>query len=110
MTASLKKLYEAFTDAKIPYAYNVFPTDDTAPDFPYVTAFVEGGEGMMADDQNFYDTMNIRVLLFTKTKDPVTEDKVRGVLKSLECPYSWEESFATDEKMYIISYSITMEA
>jgi hypothetical protein len=110
MTEQLKALYDAFTDENIPYAYNVFPTDESSPSLPYVTAYVESGEGFMADDKNFYDTMNIRVLLFTKTKDPATEDMVRDILKTLECPYTWEESYATDEKMYVITYSITMDA
>lgn len=108
MTEQLKALYDAFTEAKIPYAYNVFPTDDSSPVMPYVTAYVSGGEGFMADDLNYYDQMNIQLLLFTKEKDPVTEDKVKEVLKSLECPYTWSEAYATDEKMYVITYSFTM--
>lgn len=110
MTEQLKSIYNAFTTAKIPYAYNVFPIDATAPALPYVTGYVEGGQGFLADDQNYYDTMNVRLLLFTKTKDPTTEDTVRGVLKGLGCTYTWEESYATEEKMYVITYSITMDA
>ena len=110
MKSQLDKIKTAFDTAKIPYAYNVFPTDDGAPALPYVTAYVSNGEGMMADDENYYDTMNVKILLFTRTKDPATEDTVRAILKSLECPYSWEESYATDEKMYVITYSITMDA
>jgi hypothetical protein len=110
MTEQLAALYDAFTDEDIPYAYNVFPTDESSPALPYVTAFVSGGQGVMADDENYYDQMTVNVLLFTKTKDPATEDKVREILKSLECPYSWDETYATDEKMYVITYQITMEA
>lgn len=110
MTEQLKAIKTAFSEAKIPYAYNVFPTDDTAPALPYVTGFVTGGEGMSADDENYYDTMSVNLVLFTHTKDPATEDLVREVIKSLGCVYSWDESYATDEKMYIITYSITMEA
>lgn len=109
MTEQLKALYEAFTEAEIPYAYNIFPTDDNAPVMPYVTAYVSGGEGFMADDLNYYDQMNVQLLLFTKEKDPETEDSVKEILKSLECPYSWQEAYATDEKMYVITYSITMQ-
>ena len=110
MTEQLAALYDAFADEDIPYAYNVFPTDESSPALPYVTAFVSGGQGVMADDENYYDQMTVNVLLFTKTKDPATEDKVREILKSLECPYSWDETYATDEKMYVITYQITMEA
>ena len=110
MKAQLEELKDAFEEEDFPYSYNVFPTDDNAPALPYVTAYVEGGQGTMADDQNYYDTMNVKVLLFTNTKDPATEDTVRVILKTIECPYSWEESYSTNEKMYIITYSITMEA
>ena len=109
MTSNLKALYEAFDDNGITYAYNVFPTDDTAPAFPYVTAFVRSGEGFMADDENYVDRMNISVLLFTKTKDPTIEDLVRATLKSLELGYTWEETYSADEQIYVISYSIQME-
>lgn len=109
MTSQLADIYTAFDDAKISYAYNVFPTDATAPALPYVTGFVTGGQGMSADDENYFDTMNLNIVLFTKQKDPATEDTVRGVLKSLGCVYTWDESYATDEQMYIITYSITMD-
>lgn len=110
MTEQLVAIKTAFDDAEITYAYNVFPTDDTAPALPYVTGFVTGGQGTSADDENYFDTMNINLVLFTKVKDPDTEDDVRAVLKSLGVIYSWDESYATDEQMYIITYSITMEA
>ena len=110
MKAQLDDIKDAFDDAKIPYAYNVFPTDDGAPALPYVTAYVSNGQGMMADDQNYYDTMTIHALLFTGIKDPATEDAVRQIWKSLGCPYSWTESYSTDERMYVIDYEITMEA
>lgn len=109
MTAELKAIKDAFDDAHIPYAYNVFPTDAGTPALPYVTGFVTGGQGTSADDENYFDTMNLNIVLFTKTKDPTTEDTVRGVLKSLDCIYTWDESYATDEKMYVITYSITMK-
>ena len=109
MTDELKAIKNAFDEAKLTYAYNVFPTDDTAPSLPYLTGFVVGGEGVSADDENYFDTMNVNICLFTKTKDPTTEDVVRGVLKSLGCIYSWDETYATDEKMYVITYSITMK-
>lgn len=110
MTEQLEAIYDAFKEADITYAYNVFPTDDTSPSLPYVTGYVTGGNGMSADDRNYYDTMNINVVLFTKVKDPATEDAVRAVLKSLDVIYSWIESYAPDEKMYVITYQFTMEA
>lgn len=109
MTEELKAIKTAFDSAHIPYAYNVFPTDEGTPAFPYVTGFVTGGEGMSADDENYFDTMNLNIVLFTKVKDPTTEDNVRAVLKSLGVIYTWNESYATDEEMYIITYSITMK-
>lgn len=110
MTQELKAIKTAFDEAKIPYAYNVFPTDDSSPALPYVTGFVTGGQGNSADDENYFDVMNVNLVLFTKIKDPTTEDAVRDVIKSLGCVYTWDESYATDEKMYIITYSLTMNA
>lgn len=110
MTNELKAIKDAFDDAKIPYAYNVFPTDATAPTLPYCTGFVTGGDTTPADNENYFDVMNVTVCLFTATKDPTTEDKVRGVLKSLEVIYSWDENYSPDEKMYIITYQFQMNA
>jgi len=110
MTSELKAIKTAFDNAHIPYAYNVFPTDDSSPALPYVTGFVTGGEGNPADDENYFDTMNVSLVLFTKVKDPDTEDAVRAVIKTLGCVYTWDEAYMTDEKMYVITYSITMDA
>ena len=110
MTSELTAIKNAFDEAKIPYAYNVFPTDATTPALPYCTGFVTGGQTTPADDENYFDTMNVTVILFTKYKDPVTEDNVRAVLKSLDVIYSWDESYSTDEKMYAITYTFQMNA
>lgn len=110
MTTELTAIKTAFDEAHIPYAYNVFPTDDGSPSLPYCTGFVTGGQTTPADDENYFDTMNVTVVLFTKVKDPATEDTVRGVLKSLGVIYEWDESYSTDEKMYVITYQFTMNA
>ena len=109
MTDELKAIKTAFDTAGITYAYNVFPTDASSPSLPYVTGFVTGGQGISADNVNYFDTMDISIVLFTKVKDPDTEDDVRDVLKSLGCIYTWDESYSTDEQMYVITYSITMK-
>lgn len=112
MNEELKRLYDAFKnpEVEIPYAYNIFPTDSGCPPFPYVTAFVTDGEGFQADDGNYHDVMSISLILFTKDKNPIVEDKVRAVLKSLELPYTWTENYSPDEKMYAITYQFTMNA
>lgn len=110
MTTELTAIKTAFDEARIPYAYNVFPTDEGSPALPYCTGFVVGGQTTPADDENYFDTMNVNVVLFTKFKDPSTEDAVRAVLKSLGVIYEWDESYSTDEKMYVITYQFTMNA
>lgn len=112
MTAELETLYQAFTDplVGIPYAYNIFPTDENAPAFPYVTAFVTDGQGFQADNGNYFDEMNLSLVLFSKDKDPATEDKVRAVLKSLGLSYTWTENYSPDERIYAITYNFQMNA
>lgn len=110
MTAELTAIKTAFDEAHITYAYNVFPTDASSPALPYCTGFVTGGQTAPADNENYFDTMNVTICLFTKVKDPATEDAVRDVLKSLEVIYSWDESYSTDEQMYIITYQFQMNA
>lgn len=110
MTTELTAIKTAFDEAHITYKYNMFPTDEGSPALPYCTGFVTGGQTTPADDENYFDTMNVTVCLFTKFKDPVTEDNVRAVLKSLGVIYSWDESYSTDEKMYVITYTFTMNA
>lgn len=110
MKAELDAIKTAFDNAHISYAYNVFPTDDSTPALPYCTGFVTGGQTSPADDENYFDTMNVTVILFTRFKDPVTEDNVRSVLKSLDVIYSWDESYSTDDKMYAITYTFQMNA
>ena len=112
MTAELETLKNAFSDplVGIPYSYNIFPTDENAPSFPYITAFVTDGNGFQADNGNFVDFMNLSLVLFTKTKDPSSEDKVRSVLKSLNLGYTWTENYSPDERIYAITYNFQMNA
>ncbi len=110
MTTELTAIKTAFDEAHITYAYNVFPTDGGSPALPYCTGFVTGGQTTPADDENYFDTMNVSIVLFTKVKDPTTEDAVRGVLKTLGVIYEWDESYSTDEQMYAITYTFQMNA
>ena len=109
MATELTRLKDAFANAGFQYAYNMYPTDDGAPAFPFVTAYVSDGDGFLADDENYQDTMNVVVCLFTKFKSPQDEDRVREVLKSLELTYSWSESYVTSEQIYVITYNFSME-
>lgn len=111
MDTSLRSLKTAITAGGYEYAYNVFPLDDGAPAFPYLTAVVTNGTAsLFADDINYYDTMYVELSLFTKEKQPATEDAVRAILKGLELDYEWTENYVETQKFYQIIYRFTMDA
>mgnify|MGYP006932839852 CR=1 FL=1 len=109
MESELIRLRDGFVNGGFDYAYNLFPTDANAPELPFVTAYVSGGDGFLADDENYRDTMDVVLCLFTKVKAPSVEDSVRGVLHDLGLVYSWSESYVSDEQVYVVTYNFTME-
>lgn len=108
MDKLLRELYTAFTEAGIPYAYNVFPYDEEHPMLPYVSAVVTGGSAFEADDSMYYVKMNVELKLFTKYKKPALEDTVREIFSKLEIQYTWAEEYITDAKLYVITYRFEM--
>ena len=54
--------------------------------------------------------MYVELSLFTKEKQPATEDAVRAILKGLELDYEWTENYVETQKFYQIIYRFTMDA
>lgn len=104
MKEALERLYNAFRSAGMRYAYNRYPADENAPKMPYVSAMVVGGSAVPADDEMYYKTSDIEVLLFSNWKNIEAELNVMNVLESQEIQYTWKEQYNEDAKCYMITY------
>lgn len=99
----LEKLKHQLETTGLPLAYRAFPEEE-APLLPFLCYLVTGSDNLVADGGVYYNANVVHVELYTKEKDPITEDKVEQALSS----YSWDktEEYIDSEKCYQIIYEI----
>lgn len=87
----------------LPVAYRAWPENE-APPLPFICYLVAYSNNFSADGIVYYLINHIQIELYTKLKDPITEDKVELALSSLY----WEktEEYIDTEQCYQITYEI----
>lgn len=88
----------------LPFAYRQFkPYKDTpVPDPPYIIYLFNHEEGYGADLRNFIKKIEVKIELYTNSKDEVNEDKIEEILTSYE--YDKEETYIDEEELYMVVY------
>ena len=99
----LEKLKNQLETTGLPLAYRAFPEGE-APPLPFLCYLIISSDSLFADGVVYYSANVVRVELYTKEKDPITEDKVEQALSS----YLWDktEEYIDSEKCYQIIYEI----
>lgn len=100
---TLDKLKKLLETTGLPVVYHSWPKN-AAPALPYLCYLVAYSNNFGADDQVYYPVDHIQVELYTKQKEPKTEDKVEHAMSSL----FWEktETYIDSERCYQILYEI----
>lgn len=100
---TLKELSSQLETTGLPVTYRAWP-DKGAPPLPYICYLVSYSNNFGADNRVYRKINHIQVELYTKLKDPKSEDKVEQALSSLY----WEktEEYIDSEKCYQILYEI----
>lgn len=91
-----------------PVAYNHFPVAEGSyrpPMPPFICWLTPQEQHRGADGLNMLSTDSVRVELYTEIKDTAAEAKVESVLTTW--PYSKDETWISEQKMYLISYDLT---
>lgn len=86
----------------LPLAYRMFPAGE-APPLPYLVWYVGSETNFAADGENWYNIKALTVELYTRLKDPASEEQVEAVLNGLGI---WDktEEYVDNEKCYQIVY------
>ena len=103
MVITLENIKEILETSGLPVAYGFFP-EDAAPDLPILVYQSVYSNNFAADNVVYKKFDHIQIDLYTKLKDPATEDKVEKALSS----FYWEKSeeYNDTEKTYLIIYEI----
>lgn len=100
---TLKELGTLLESTGLPVIYRAWPEKE-APPLPFICYLVAYSNNFGADGGVYAKVDHIQVELYTKQKEPQTEDKVEKALSSL----FWEktETYLDSEKCYQILYEI----
>lgn len=101
--------YTLLSQAGYPVAYNHFPpdTDSYAPPTPpFVVWLLPHEQHSGPDGMNMLSNDSVRVELYTDVKNLTAESRIEFILNPW--PFTKDETWIQDEKMYLISYDLTI--
>lgn len=98
---TLEEVKAALEKSGIPVAYRRWP-EGKAPPLPFICYLAAYSNNFAADGEVYCPIQHIQVELYTKQKEPQTEDRVEKALSS----FVWEktENYIDSEKCYQIIY------
>ena len=92
---------------EIPIQYRAFESGQ-APKLPYLIFYENDSDNIFADNQNWFDVLNVVCELYTDNKDIELETKLQKLLYDLEIQYNSTETFIDSENMYLKAYDVVI--
>ena len=89
----------------IPIQYRAFQVGH-APSLPYLIFYENDSDNIFADNQNWFDVLNVVCELYADNKDIELETKLQKLLYDLEIQYNSTETFIDSENMYLKAYDV----
>lgn len=102
---TLENLYTILKATGYPVAYSHF---EEKTRLPFITYLVVGSENFFADNEVYKKIENIRIELYTSTKDLEAEKKLEDLLNKNEIPYECSEEWIESEKVFQRIYEVEM--
>lgn len=102
---TLENLYAILKATGYPVAYSHF---EEKTSLPFITYLVVGSENFFADNEVYKKIENIRIELYTSTKDLEAEKKLEDLLNENEIPYECSEEWIASEKVFQRIYEVEM--
>lgn len=102
---STKDIATMLTSIGVPFAYHHFDdseSDITSP--PFIIFYYPYSSDLYADDVNYASIRQLNIELYTDEKDPELEEKVEQALLTAGLPWRWDETYITDEHMFMKAY------
>lgn len=97
------QLYQLLKKMKIPVRYDHF---DYEVKPPYLCFWSTGRSYILADDTAYIKLHDYEIGLYVKEKNPELEEKIEKLLDSAELVYQTDETYISEQDVYVITYSI----
>ena len=105
----MDKLLEMLREMLIPFAYDHF-AEGEAPEPPFLCYLLPGSDNFSADGVVYFKVNEVRIELYTDTKDLSVEQNVEAVLDLHGFFYEKSETWIESEKLYEVLYFFELEA
>lgn len=89
----------------IPIQYRSFASGQ-APQLPYLIFYENDSDNIFADNQNWFDVLNVVCELYTDNKDIELETKIQKLFYDTEIEYNSTETYIDSENMYLKAYDV----
>ena len=101
---TIENLVEMLQELKIPFAYDHF-AEGESPDPPFICYLIPGSNNFAADGKVYFKINQVRIELYTDSKDLAVERKVEMVMDETGIFYNKSEVWIQSEKLYEVLYS-----
>ena len=100
----MEELVQIIQEMKIPFAYDHF-AEGESPDPPFICYLIPGSDNFAADGKVYFKINQVRIELYTDSKDLAVERKVEMVMDESGICYNKSEVWIQSEKLYEVLYS-----
>ena len=101
---TIENLVEMLQKTGIPFAYDHF-AEGESPEPPFICYFLPGSNNFAADGKVYFKINQVRIELYTDSKDLAVERKMEMVLDESGIFYNKSEVWIQSEKLYEVLYS-----
>ena len=100
----MEELVQIIQEMQIPFAYDHF-AEGESPDPPFICYLIPGSNNFAADGKVYFRINQVRIELYTDSKDLAVERKVEMVMDESGIFYNKSEVWIQSEKLYEVLYS-----
>ena len=101
---TIENLVEMLQKTGIPFAYDHF-AEGESPKPPFICYLLPGCDNFAADGKVYFRINQVRIELYTDSKDLAVERKMEMVLDESGIFYNKSEVWIQSEKLYEVLYS-----
>ena len=105
----MDKLIEILEELGLPFAYDHF-AEGESPEPPFVCYLLPGSRNFAADGRVYHKGSEVRLEVYTDSKDLGLEARVEAVLDGHGVFYNKSEVWIESERLYEVLYSFGWEA
>lgn len=102
----MEELLNIIKETGIPFDYDHF-AEGESPDPPFICYLLPGSDNFAADGRVYFKINEVRIELYTDSKDLSVEQKLEDVLDAHEIFYNKSETWIDSKKLYEVLYQFT---